>query len=186
MTVLLPKAHKAVLVVTGWASRKEGRDLVAGVWVRALPEKFHGTRVTVRLYPSTSTRGTLNGPQLYGHVRPAREPNGQTLEIIARLIRADVADNLLLLQVFPSQNNALPFKLSVRATTDVLRRVDPEWPALRLTGSLISDLLVADQVERVYAPVPERWDGWVRGRPPKRSGLETGERREAPPIAASR
>ena len=50
MTVQLPQAHKAVLVATGWASRKEDRDLVAGIWVRALPAKLHGTRVTVRLY----------------------------------------------------------------------------------------------------------------------------------------
>ena len=181
----LPQAHKAVLIVTGWASRREGRDLVAGVWIRSLPEKLQGTRATVRVFPSTTTRGSLNGPQLFGHVRPAREPNGQTLEVIARLIRADAADNLLLLQVFPSQNNTSPFKLSVRATTEVIRRVDPGWPALRLTGSLISDLLIADHVEQAYAPIPERWEGWVRGRPPKRPGSETKGHSEAAAVALS-
>ena len=167
MTAQPAQIHKAVLIVTGWASHRDGRDLVAGVWTHPLPEQLQGTRVTVRVYPNTTARGTLNGSQLYGSVRAARQPNGQTLEVIARLIRADEADNLLLLQVFPSQSSASPFRLSVRATTGVIRRVDPGWTAVRLTGSLVSDLLVADHVEQAYAPIPERWVGWVRGRPPK-------------------
>jgi hypothetical protein len=136
-------------------------------WLNIFSSAVSGKFCSYSRVTPTSTHGALNGPQLFGHVRPARGPNGQTLEVVARLIRADVADNLLLLQVFPSQNTTSPFKLSVRATTDVLRRVDPSWPALRLTGSLISDLLVADHVEQAYAPIPERWTDWVRGRPPK-------------------
>jgi len=185
MTVLVSQAHKAVLLVTGWATRQDGRDLVAGVCLRSLPEKFQGTRVTVRVFPSTSIRGSLSGSQPFGHVRSAREPNGQTLEVIARLIRADVADNLLLLQIFPSQNTTLPFKISVRATTEVIRQVDPGWSALRLTGSLISDLLVADRVEQAYAPIPERWEGWVRGRPPRPQPMGSASEDSAPRLVTS-
>lgn len=184
MTVQLPQAHKAVLVATGWASRKEDRDLVAGIWVRALPAKLHGTRVTVRLYPRTTFRGALSGAQMYRSVRPAREPNGQVLEVIGRLLKVDVADNLLSLQLFPSQSGALPFRLLVRAATQVLRRVDPTWPALRLTGSLISNLLVADHAEPAYAPIPERWAEWVRGQPPKEQGTEVDRTADVPVISS--
>jgi len=179
MTAQPAQGHKAVLIVTSRSTRKDVEDLVAGAWMHPILEHLQSARVTVRGFSSTPPRGILNGPQLFRNVRQAQQPNWQPPNVFVRLLRAVVADNLLP-QVLPSQSSALPCRLSVRAITEVIRRVDPNWTALRLTGSLIRDLPVADHVEQTYAPILERCTAWSRGRPPKtrnhREGSEVARR----------
>jgi hypothetical protein len=172
MTVPVPEVHRAVLDVTGWATRQLWHDLVAGIQVRPLPDALQGTRVSLRLYPRTTVRGALQGTQRYGSAQPAREANTQTFEIVARLTRVEPGDNLLTVRVYPQRGQVPPFPLTVRATTAVFRQVDPDWSAVRLCGSLVSDLLVADTVQPIYAPVPERWADWVRDRSARRTLVE--------------
>jgi hypothetical protein len=137
-----------------------------------VPDQCTATRVSLRLYPKTTVRGALQGTLQYGSARPARQANTQTFEIVARLTRVEPGDNLLTVRVYPQLAQVQPFPLTVRATTAVLRQVDPDWSAVRLCGSLVSDLLVADTVQPVYAPVPERWANWVRDRSARRPLVE--------------
>ncbi len=158
--------HKAVLDVTGWHAIRHGQHFLDGICIHPAPESLWRTRLTASLFPRTDPKGDLVRFQRWSGIRPAHQPNDQYLEVIARLIRTDRALNLMVLHVYPSASVVRPFRLHIRATTPVLRNVDPDWPSVHLTGSLIGQTLVADHVQWVHAPIPERWADWVRGRNP--------------------
>ncbi|GGR34603.1 hypothetical protein GCM10008957_50880 [Deinococcus ruber] len=71
-----------------------------------------------------------------------------------------MTSNLLRVQIYPTMGEVPPFSLHLRGTDRVLRGIDPTWSAVRLGGSLVSDLMVIDEAAEVYAPIPPRWAHW--------------------------
>ena len=102
-----PQPHKALLTVTGWHTRRNGRVYLDGIWIGPPPAKMHGQRLTATFFPKTDTQGTLAGWLRWSSIYPAkRRPNDQQFEIVARLIRVDVASNqlsLYALRLIPAQ-----------------------------------------------------------------------------------
>lgn len=145
--------HKAVLQVTGWIQpTRNGNTRIGALVLNPVPEQWRGQRVSVTLYPRTNGNGELHFPIHHAKIRPAQDhPNGTAFEIIGRLLSVGISNQQLRVRVYPPQGRVGSFELIVRGTPGVLRTVNPEWPAIRVTGGAIGSVLVADLIEPVYA-----------------------------------
>lgn len=163
-------AHSAVIHVVGWTSQdRRGAYLVGGIRVEFLPDKWLGRRVRVSLYPSTQypTRDVLRLCRV-ARIREAKsmEANTAGFEIVGHLLQADRSAQRARVRVWPQTQDMPSFFLNVRTTQAAIRACDPTWTGVKITGSLLDGLLLAEEIVPVYAPRASHWDH--SGRPGRR------------------
>lgn len=160
-----PRAHRAVVTLTGWPRPRPTGIEIAGVFVRTAwrpgetPE-----RVTVRAFPHTTPTGELRDLFVFPRaVRPAgRTPNGAQVQVTGQLLKLDRGEQLIRVKVCPAVADTLPFVVTLHAGPAVLS-LNPEVFHVDVTGHLLQlgrGLLLADTVVPVFAPVPARWHRW--------------------------
>ncbi|UQN10732.1 hypothetical protein [Deinococcus sp. QL22] len=162
----VPLPHAATLTLTGWPRKHERGLLVGGLLVRTThPVTDVPThRVTVIAYPQTTPDGCLISLQTQANrVRKARGSNAVQLRVVGHLIRIDGTSGTVQIQVYPSMSSVPPFRITLQATGAVLA-FDPSTFAVSITGRVLHAggrvMLLAETIEAVHAPVPERWANW--------------------------
>ncbi len=166
----VPLPHAATLTLTGWPFKYERGLKVAGLLVR-MPFPITDVpthRVTVIAYPQTTPDGCLTSLQTQANrVRKAQCSNSAQLRVVGHLIRIDGTSGTVQVQVYPSMSSVQPFRLTLQATGAVLA-FDPSTFAVSITGRLLHAggrvMLLAETIQAVHAPVPERWANWKHKR----------------------
>jgi hypothetical protein len=166
----VPLPHAATLTLTGWPRKYELGLRVGGLLVpMPLPMTDVPThRVTVIAYPQTTPDGCLTSLQTQANrVRKAQGSNAAQLRVVGHLLRIDGTSGTVQVQVYPSMSSVQPFRITLQATGAVLA-FDPSTFAVSITGRLLHAggrvLLLAETIEAVHAPVPERWANWKHKR----------------------
>lgn len=170
-TPLHATPHHHRLYVTGWAEvTPDGQGRIGVVRVQGLAQKWNGTRVSALLYPGHVRRKV--GQTRAAWVRPAAplQANDARWELVGHLVRADRAESVLRVVIYPQQPRLPRFQLELRATRQVFQTLSPDWSGVRLTGSLLDEVMLTETVEPVYAPVAPHW-----GRPSRPKKVRSGE-----------
>lgn len=175
-----PLAHSAIVQVVGWADvNPRGEFFVGPVQVLELPPQWLGQRVRASLYPSPygSTYDVL-GICRVARLRAAHptECNSNRFKIVGHLLRAESYLQRLAVAVFPQTKGLPRFLIQTRTTQAAIAACDPAWTGVKITGSLLDRLLLAEEIQPVYAPIASHWKYWKR--PKKR--IKTAEKVAVP------
>lgn len=158
--------HAAVVTLTGWPSPIDTGIRIGRVYVHTDWRPEEEQRVTVRAFPggTTPTGKLMSLHAKPGMIRPARTPNGTQVRVTGQLIRLDRQSGIVTIRVYPSLAGRPPFLLTLQATTDALRAVDPSTLHVTATGRILElgrPHLLAEHLQEVYAPIPARWAEWT-------------------------
>ncbi|MDV6376379.1 hypothetical protein [Deinococcus arenicola] len=178
--------HLALIFIVGWAGiNSEGESYIGAVRVKSLPEAWIGQRVRATLAPSTNypTIETL-GPCRIRRIRAAgtTEKNTASFEIVGHLIRAEKSPQRIKVSVFPTRKGLSRFWLVLRTTQAAIQKCDSGWTGVRITGSLLDQLLLAENIQPAYAPMAAHWTNW---RPPLRRGSKKRKEKASAALLAA-
>ena len=170
-------AHSAVIRVVGWTSQdRRGAYLIGGIRVDFLPTKWLGRRVRATLYPLTHrpTREVLHLCRVARiHEANSTASNTAQFEVVGHLLRAERSAQRVRVKVLPQTQGIPSFSLDIRTTQAAIRACDPTWTGVKVTGSLLDQLLLAEEIVPVYAPIAAHWENWGRRkRTPHRQGQD--------------
>lgn len=178
--------HAALIFIVGWAGvSSRGECYVGPVRVKSLPEAWIGQRVRATLTPSTNypTIETL-GPCWIRRIRAAgaTEKNSASFQIVGHLIRAEKSPQRIKVSVSPTREGFSRFWLVVRTTHAAIQKCDSGWTGVRVTGSLLDQLLLAENIQPAYAPMAAHWTNW---RPPLRRGSKKRKEKASAALLAA-
>lgn len=164
--------HRATLTLVGWARKWKNPEGEGGLQVNGcrfkLPEeaadRFDGLRIRLIGYPKTDPNGCLRKLEARpSNIRRAKaeERNQSSFEIIGHLLRRDLSEGRIKIEVAPSLARIRPFEMFAVLPPSIGRTLDPARPFCRARGSAMKISgkvhLICEEVEEVESSTPERW-----------------------------
>lgn len=153
----------ALIFVNGWVTYQSGRYAIQDIPVHADPRlvEWERKRVSAVLRMrnvQTQERG-LPGRLMSTHllrVRKARHPNGASFTVSGKLQRFDSAEGVLSVRLSYELGRYTGPRLTLRCTQRTFREIDPSQYFVRVSGSVLSGVLIADKIEGIDGKMTQR------------------------------
>lgn len=162
--VALP--HAAIIWVVGWAlERGSGAYFIGNLRVDVLPPEWLGRRVRATLYPAVC-RPAHDVLYLCQVARiceaNSTEPDAAEFEIVGHLMGVKPSNHRIRVKVVPQTQGISSFCMEVYTTQDAMQACAPSWigTGVKITGSMLSPLLLVEEIAQVHAPIAPHWDNW--------------------------